>query len=156
MRARLLIIGIATLLVVGCAAPGPPGPVGEPPTPGCPNTSWDSYRGMTDLAVPPGLTITSSATSRTGVTVRNTATKPWTVLVVWWSNMMCFGWSGTEGTYATIVAGSAQDLAVKDPGLGAMESRIGVEFWDHAPDQASPGPAAGFGWVEVPQPSASN
>jgi hypothetical protein len=70
--------------------------------------------------------------------------------------MMCFGWTASEGTYATIDAGSAQDLTAPDPGLGAMQSRIGVVFWDHAPDEASSGPANGFGWVEVPQPSASN
>jgi hypothetical protein len=69
---------------------------------------------------------------------------------------MCSGWVRSEGTYATIAAGSSRDLTAQDPGAGALESRIGVVFWDHAPDAASPGPATGFGWVEVPLASASN
>jgi len=145
----LLVVGIAALLAAGCAVP-----VAGGPTPGCPNQSWDSYKGMTDLPVPSGLTITSI--SRTGVLVKNTTTKPWTVRVEWWSNMMCFGWSASEGAYATVAAGSSRDFTASDPGEGAMQSRIGVVFWDHARDNISSDPAMGFGWFGVPQASASN
>ena len=156
---RLLAVGIALLLVAGCAAPvgtAPVGtaPVGGGPTPGCPNTDWTSYKGLTDLPVPPGLTISSA--SRSGVQVMNATAKPWTVRVEWWSNMMCFGWTASEGAYSTIAAGASQTLAVSDPGQGAPQSRIGVVFWDHAVSGNSPGPATGFAWAEVPQASASN
>ena len=144
---QLLIIGVAALLAAGCTA-------FEAPTPGCTNTSWDAHKGLTDLSVPPGLSITS--TSRTGVLVKNTTSKPWTVRVEWWSNMMCFGWSAAEGAYATVAAGSSQGFTAPDPGEGATQSRIGVVFWDHARDNQSLDPAIGFGWVEVPQASASN
>ncbi len=150
---RLLVAGLTILLVTGCAATGATQVAGAP-TPGCPNTDWTSYKGVTDLPVPPGLTITS--TSRTGVLVQNTTTKPWTVRVEWWSNMMCFGWTATEGAFATLAAGASQNLAVTDPGEGATQSRIGVVSWDHAVSEASPGPATGFWWIEAPQASASN